>query len=38
MGKKKKLIRFKENKSFEKLFEPDALDLIKNNHEFNRLF
>ncbi len=32
MGKKKKLIRFKENKSFEKLFEPIALDLI--NHDF----
>lgn len=34
MGKKKKLIRFKENKTFEKLFEPVALDLIKNDHEF----
>lgn len=34
MGKKKKLIRFKENKSFAKLFEPIALDLIKEEHEF----
>ena len=34
MGKKKKLIRFEENKSFEKLFEPDAIELIRNNHEF----
>ena len=34
MGKKKKLIRFKENKGFEKLFEPVALDLIKQDHEF----
>ncbi len=34
MGKKKKLVRFRENKNFDKLFEPDALDLLKNNHEF----
>lgn len=34
MGSKKKLIRFKENAGFEKLFEPLALDLIKKDHEF----
>ncbi len=34
MGKKKKLIRFKENKNFERLFEPAALDLLKQDHEF----
>lgn len=34
MGKKKKLIRFKENENFEKLFEPVALDLLNNDHEF----
>lgn len=30
---KKKLIRFKANTHFEKLFEPSALDLIKQDHE-----
>lgn len=34
MGKKKKLIRFAENKSFKKLFEPDAIELLNHNHEF----
>lgn len=30
---KKKLIRFKANTEFERLFEPSALDLIKQDHE-----
>lgn len=30
---KKKLIRFKANKQFERLFEPSALDLIAQDHE-----
>lgn len=30
---KKKLIRFKANKEFERLFEPSALDLIERDHE-----
>ena len=34
MGKKKKLVRFRENKNFDKLFEPVALELIKQDHEF----
>ena len=33
MAKKKKLIRFKENSDFEELFEPNALDLLKQDHE-----
>ena len=31
---KKKLIRFKANKQFERLFELSALDMIKQDHEF----
>ena len=31
---KKKLIRFKANKEFDHLFEPPALDLLEQDHEF----
>lgn len=33
MGKKKKLIRFEENKHFDYLFEPVATDLLETPHE-----
>lgn len=34
MGSKKKLIRFAENKKYEKLFEPRAIELFEKDHEF----
>lgn len=34
MGKKKKLIRFAENKGLDKLFEPSALELLKQDFEY----
>lgn len=33
MGSKKKLIRFAENKKYEKLFEPQSLELLHKDHE-----